>query len=48
MKPCHSPVTVEDTVIFFRAHEVNPILSYVNELMVLSREGEKNSPNPNY
>lgn len=28
-------------------HEVNPLLSHTNELMVLSKVGEKSSPNPN-
>ena len=32
---------------FFRAHEVNPPLSYIYELMVLSKVGEERSPNPN-
>lgn len=49
VKSCHSPATVEDIVIFFfHAHEVNPLLSYRNELMVLSKAGEKSSPSSNH
>lgn len=49
VKSCHSLVTVKDIVtFFFHGHEVNPRLSHINELMVLSKVGEKSSPNPNH
>lgn len=46
VKSCFSPGTVDDVVIFFHAHEVNPPLSHINESMALSKVGEKSSPNP--